>query len=163
MELEIVSLPLLCFHGRINMIPLKCLDRSPFQFISRYLLLMLDHRLNGSDISETGVKPFIYRRSNLPSESLWSIFPEIQLPAPQSPLSSGASDWSESSPYWRMIGCPVHSSHPHTSYLIKLKHSHLSYHLKSRHPFLFTVYGYSTNMKHPSVFMAPERSFILAL
>ena len=71
-ELEFVSLSLLCFHGRINMIPLKSLDldRSPFQFISRYLLLMLDQRLNGSDISETGVKPFIYRGSNLPTESL---------------------------------------------------------------------------------------------
>ena len=108
-ELEIVSLPLLCFHGRINVIPLKCLDRSPFQFISRYLLLMLDHRLNGSDISETGVKPFIYRRSNLPSESLWSIFPEIQLPEPQPSLLRGvwlvrilpilASDWLPSSQF----------------------------------------------------------------
>ena len=131
-ELEFVSLSLLCFHGRIKLIPLKSLDWSPFQFISRYILLMLDQRLNGSDISETGVKPFIYRGSNLPTESLWSIFPEIPLPAPQPPLSSVASYWSESSPYWPLIGHPVHSSHPHACYLIKLKHSHLSYHLKSR-------------------------------
>ena len=106
------------------------MSRSISVSIHLQILLMLDQGLNGTDISETGMKPFTYRGSNLPSESLDPYFLRFHFLRHSAP-SSGPSHWSESSPSYPLIGCSVHSSHPRASYLIKLKHSHLSYHLKS--------------------------------
>ena len=129
---------------------------------------MLDQGLNGSDISETGVKPFKYRGSNLPSESLDPYFLRFHFLRHSAP-SSGPSHWSESSPSSPLIGCSVHSSHPRASYLIKLKHSHLSYHLKSPRAatlsfLLFTDIAPLIQHKHEArLFIALEHSFMLTL
>ena len=124
---------------------------------------MLDQRLNGSDISETGVKPFTYRGSNLPSESLDPYFLRFHFLRHSSP-SSEDSHWSESSPSSPLIGCSVHSSHPRASYLIKLKHSHLSYHLKSPRAATLSLLLFTDIAQTWSpAFIAPEHSFMLTL